>query len=507
MAVADKLGVPVSKQGRDRMDVRNPVTGEIIGSIPITPPEEVAAVIARARVAQRTWGALSVRERGALLRRWADLLWENQEEGMQIIRRETGKPDSGAFLELMALDGVVNYYYHEAPKILKPKARRTLFPFVHFAKVFYKPHGVVGIISPWNYPFLLPFMDLVPALFAGNTIVMKPSEVTPFSAEFGVEMMYRAGIPRDVIQIVHGDGRTGAAVVEDVDYIGFTGSTATGRKVALKAAERLIPYSLELGGKDPSIVLRDAQLDMAAAGLLRGAFENAGQVCISVERAYVEEAIYDRFLERLLYYASLFNFGPGDGMDVHMGSLTNLREVERTEAHIQDALDKGARVIFGGKRRPDLGPLFFEPTILVDVDHSMDVMREETFGPLLPIMQVRSADEAVQLANDSPYGLSASIFTTNYARGEQLARQIDTGDVSINRTQMVVGTPALPSGGQRESGIGRRNGPEGLLKYVTTQSILIDTMLGQKPELSLADPLTLKIVLILRALRRYLPFI
>ena len=247
---------------------------------------------------------------------------------------------------------------------------------------------------------------------------------------------------------------------------------------------------------------------MAAAGLLRGAFENAGQVCISVERAYVEEAIYDRFLDRVMFYANQLHLGAGDGMDVHVGSMTNQRELERTEAHVQDAVNKGARILYGGKRRPDLGALFFEPTVLVDVDHSMDVMREETFGPVLPIMKVRSADEAVRgLANDLQYGLSASIFSMDYARAEQLALQIDTGDVSINRTQMVVGTPSLPSGGQRESGLGRRNGPEGLLKYVTTQSILIDNMLGQKPSLSLADPVTLRAVLILRVLRRFLPFL
>ena len=226
------------------MNVRNPISGEIIGSIPMATSLEVAQAVERARVAQRTWGALSVRERGSLLRRWADLLWDNQEEGIQVIRRETGKPDAGAFIELMALDGVVSYH-KEAPRILKPRSRKTLFPLCS-AKVYYKPYGVVGIISPWNYPFLLPFMDLVPALFAGNTVVMKPSEITPFSAEFGVEMMYRAGIPRDVIQIVHGDGRAGATLVEQVDFVAFTGSTATGRKIAQKAAERLIPYTLEL---------------------------------------------------------------------------------------------------------------------------------------------------------------------------------------------------------------------------------------------------------------------
>ncbi|MCS6836760.1 MAG: succinic semialdehyde dehydrogenase [Anaerolineae bacterium] len=500
----------VNKNGaapREMLNVKNPLTLEVIGQIPVTSPQEVEDAAERARFAQRAWAALTIQERAKLLQNWGDLLWERQEEAIKVIRRETGKPDSGAFLELLVVDSVITYYAQNAARILAPKSRKTQFPIIQTAKVYYKPRGVVGIISPWNYPFLLPFMDLIPAMIAGNTILLKPSEVTPFSAEYGVELMVEAGIPRDVIQVLHGDGRTGAAVVDHVDFVAFTGSTEVGRIVAKRCAERLIPYSMELGGKDASIVLADADLDMTATGLLRGAMENAGQVCISVERAYVEEAIYEPLVERICYYAAQMNVGPGDGMDVHMGSMTNTVELERTEAHIADAVAKGARVIVGGKRRPDLGPLFFEPTVLVDVDHSMDIMREETFGPVLPIMKVSSVDEAVRLANDSQYGLSASIFTRDLKRGEQIALRLDTGDVSINRTQMAVGTPSLPTGGQRASGVGRRNGPEGIIKYCSTQAILIDTMIGQKPELSLADPLTLNLVKTLRVVRRFLPFI
>jgi len=500
----------VNKNGaapREMLNVKNPLTLEVIGQIPVTSPQEVEDAAERARFAQRAWAALTIQERAKLLQNWGDLLWERQEEAIRVIRRETGKPDSGAFLELLVVDSVITYYAQNAARILSPKSRKTQFPIVQTAKVYYKPRGVVGIISPWNYPFLLPFMDLIPAMIAGNTILLKPSEVTPFSAEYGVELMIEAGIPRDVIQVLHGDGRTGAAVVDNVDYVGFTGSTEVGRIVAKRCAERLIPYSMELGGKDASIVLADADLDMTATGLLRGAMENAGQVCISVERAYVEEAIYEPLIERIRHYAAQMKVGPGDGMDVHMGSMTNTVELERTEAHVADALAKGAQVIVGGKRRPDLGPLFFEPTVLIDVDHSMDIMREETFGPVLPIMKVSSVDEAVRLANDSQYGLSASIFTRDLKRGEQIALRLDTGDVSINRTQMAVGTPSLPTGGQRASGVGRRNGPEGIVKYCATQAILIDSMIGQKPELSLADPLTLNLVKALRVVRRFLPFI
>lgn len=489
------------------LTVKNPVTSEHIGKIPVQTAEEVRQAVNRARQAQPAWEALGVKGRAKLLRAWGDLLWSRQQELIAIIRRETGKPDGGALLEAIGTDNVINYYYHNAPKFLKPESRQSLFPYIHRAKVHYKARGVVGIISPWNYPFFLPFMDLLPALFAGNTVVIKPSEITPYSVEFGVKLMHEVGIPQGVIQAVYGDGRTGSALVDYVDFVAFTGSTATGRKVAMRCAERLIPCTMELGGKDPSIVLNDANLDLTATGLLRGAFENAGQVCISVERVYVESGIYEPLIARMLHYAKQFNVGHGDGLNVHMGSMTNLRELERTEAHIADAVQKGARVLWGGKRRPDLGELFFEPTILVDVTHDMDIMREETFGPILPIMRIESHDEAIRLANDTPYGLSASIFSTNLALAEKLALKIDSGDVSINRTQFAVGTPSLPTGGQRESGLGRRNGKEGLMKYVTSQAILIDNQLGQKPDLSLADPLSLKVMLFLRRIRRYITWI
>lgn len=487
--------------------VKNPISDTVIGHIPITSPEEVAAAAERARFAQRIWAARPIKERAALLRDWGDLLWEDQENAIRVIRRETGKPDGGAFIEMVGTDNVVDYYVKNAASILRPQKRKTLFPVVHRGTVHYKPHGVVGIISPWNYPFLLPFMDIIPALIAGNTVLLKPSEITPFSAQYGVDKMHEAGIPRDVIQLVQGDGSTGAALVEHVDYIGFTGSTATGRKVARRAAERLIPYSMELGGKDPSLILADADLEITASSLLRSAFENAGQVCISIERAYVEAPIYDALIERIQHYAQQLNVGAGDGMDVHVGSMTNIRELERTEEHIKDALANGARLLYGGKRRPDLGPLFYEPTVLVDVNHDMLVMREETFGPILPIMKVRDVDEAVRFANDSEYGLSASIFSRDLKRAEHIALRIDSGDVSINRPQFVVGTPSLPMGGQRDSGVGRRNGPEGLLKYVHTQSILSDNLFAQKPELSLADPLSVRILFALRKLRRHIPFL
>lgn len=486
----------------ERIDVKNPITGELIGSVPVDDRDEVDAVVERARAAHTAWAGLSVRERGQILRRWQTLLWDNEENLIHTIRTETGKTHGGAYQEIAGLDNAIEYYVRRAPGLLSPQGRRTAVPLIQRARVYYKPRGVVGVISPWNYPLLLAFVDIIPALIAGNAVVLKPSEVTPFTAQAVVDLMYKVGIPHDIMQIVNGMGETGAALIDVVDYVMFTGSTATGRKVAVRAAERLIPYSLELGGKDPLIVLNDADLDKAAAGALAGGMENAGQACVSTERVYVESAVYEEFIVRLLQHANRLTVG------VEMGSLTNEREILRVEEHIADALAKGARVIFGGKRRPDLGKQFFEPTILVDVDHSMRLMREETFGPVLAVMRVSSANEAVRLANDSDYGLSACIYTRDLNRAHSLARQIDTGDVSINRPLWIWSTADAPMGGQKQSGIGRRNGPEGLMRFVTPQTVMVDyvpSVLGQ--DVVHLTPRLRRMVWLRRLLRPFIPFV
>ncbi len=490
-----------------QISVKNPVSGELIGSVPVTTPAEVEQAVQRARAAQPAWEQLGVKRRARLLRDWADAVLKDQANLMQIIRRETGKNDSGAFVELAVLDNITNYYAHIAPHLLRPQTRRASFPLIHRARVYYRPYGVAGFITPWNYPYLNGLGDLVPALIAGNAAVLKPSEITPYTALYAVEMMVKVGVPREVVQVVTGDGQTGAALIDYVDTIALTGSTATGRKVAARAAERLIPYSLELGGKDPLIVLNDARLEEAVAGTLRSALENAGQACVSVERVYVEAGIYDAFIRRISQRVQEVTIGSGSGFSVCMGCMTNEREVLRTEEHIRDAVAKGAKVLYGGQRRPDLGALFFEPTILIDVDHSMKVMTEETFGPVVPIMRVRDADEAIRLANDSDYGLSASIYTGDLRRGEQLAQRIESGDVAINRPQMVFGTPSLPMGGVKQSGVGRRNGPEGLLRFVRPQSILVDTLIGATRQLTFTDPVLLNAFKIMRVVRRVLPFV
>ncbi len=508
MVTLEKQTAPDGTSNQQQIPVKNPVTGQIIGSIPIISAAEVRQAVDRARAAQPAWEARGVKERATLIRRWSDMLWDDQKNAIAVIRRETGKTQLGAWEEVAAIDTVVSYYTKHAARFLRPQTRRSAVPVRHKARLYYKAYGVAGFITPWNFPLLLAFMDLVAALFAGNTVLLKPSEITPFTALYTVELMYKAGIPKDVVQVVTGGGSTGSALADVVDYISFTGSTATGKKIAVQAAERLIPCSLELGGKDPMIVLNDADVDIAATETLIGAAgENAGQACISTERVYVEDGIYDKYIDRIKYYANQLKIGSGDGLDVHIGSLTNERELLRAEAQVQDAVVKGAQLIYGGKRRPEIGPLFYEPAILTNVNHTMGVMQDETFGPIVPIMRVKDADEAIRLANDSEYGLSAAILTKDLRRGEQLATRIHSGDVHINTTHWIFGTPGLPMGGVKNSGMGRRNGPEGLLRFVKTQSVVIDNLMMQKPTLARVDGLMLKGALLLRRLRRALPFL
>jgi succinate-semialdehyde dehydrogenase / glutarate-semialdehyde dehydrogenase len=508
MAVADRPSSPNGVAPHNpTITVKNPVTGAIIGEIEKTPREQVEAAVKRARNAQRIWQQMGVRERCRLLMKFADLLWKHQREMMNTIRAETGKNDMDAFGEIVGVDNIIVWLNHHAARILSVERRPAVFPFVQWGKVYHKPVGVVGFITPWNYPLLLVFCDVIPALVAGNSVVIKPSEYTPYTTLYVADLMTQAGIPPEVVQVVTGDGVTGDALIDYVDYIHFTGSTPVGKKIAVRAAERLIPYGLELGGKNPMIVLRDADLDFAAAGMLVGAFENQGQACLCVDRVYVEEPIYDAYLEKVKAYAQKLNIGTGGGLETHLGSLTRDAELERAEHQVADALAKGAKLLYGGKRRPELGPRFYEPAILADTDHSMAVMRDESFGPVVGIMRVKNEAEAVALANDSEFGLSGVIFTRDLQRGEHLATQIDSGDVGVNRALLTSGAPALPWGGQKNSGVGRRNGPEGLLRFTRTQTVLVDTLIGSEPGVGLLTPRVDAVIRAVRILRRFIPFI
>lgn len=492
---------------RDLITVTNPITGATVGQIDIMTADEVRTAVGRARYAQKLWAARTFDNRLQILRRFQHLLLQNQQQIIRIVREETGKAASEGFAEVIDLDLLISWLAGYARGVLSRKRRKALFPLIQSAHVYYKPRGVVGIISPWNYPLALPFMDAIPALLAGNAVVLKPSEMTPFTSLYCADLLHQAGVPQEIMQVVTGDGSTGAALIDYVDYIGFTGSTATGRKVAMKAAERLIPCTLELGGKDAMIVLRDADIELAASGVVAGAMQNTGQMCVSIERVYVEAPLYEKFVERVVYYVSQLKIGSEDHKEIYIGSMTNERELLRVEAHIRDAVERGARLMWGGSRRPDLGPLFIEPAVLADVTPEMLVMQEETFGPLIPIMKVESADEAVRLTNESEYGLSSSVFTRDLKKGVHVGLQLNTGDVSVNRTSaVVIASQSLPWGGQKNSGIGRRNGPEGLLRFVTTQSILVDRRLDNMPSFMITDTLTLSAIEVIRRIRRVFPY-
>ena len=346
--------------------------------------------------------------------------------------------------------------------------------------VTYRPLGVIGIITPWNGPFILALNPSVQALMAGNTVVLKPSEVTPLSAELVARLFERAGLPAGVFNVVHGGGATGAAVIEaGVDKVSFTGSVMTGRKIAEACAKKLIGCTLELGGKDPMIVCADADLERAAGGAVFGSFMNAGQFCCGTERVYVVETVADEFTRRVVEKTRALRLGPGDEFDI--GPMIWPRQIEIVERHVADAVKKGAKILTGGRRAEGKRGLFFEPTVIVDVTHEMEIMREETFGPVLALARVTSEDEAIRLANDSSYGLSATVWTRDSAKGLELAKRVHSGSVCVNDTSITYGVPEAPFGGRKWSGLGQTNGEVGLKGFCFAQPVLIDRI-GRKAE-------------------------
>jgi acyl-CoA reductase-like NAD-dependent aldehyde dehydrogenase len=479
MAVVEPL--PDVPGQRRRLRLRSPATLEEIGEIEIHTAGDVRAAVESARKAQAQWAEASFEERGRVLRRAVRLLLERQDAYVATIARETGKPEFEALsAEILAACDALEFWAKRARKLL---AERTVPLHLMKSKklrLVYRPLGVVGIITPWNFPFILALNPAAQALMAGNAVVLKPSEVTPHAGRLVEELFRAAGLPDGVLQCLTGDGETGAALVEaGVDKISFTGSVRTGRKVAEACGRQLIPCTLELGGKDPMVVCADADLERAAAGAVYGAFANAGQVCVSTERVYVVDAVADEFVRRVVELTGRLRQGTGGEADV--GPLIWPHQLEVVERHVEDARRRGARVRTGGRRNPSYPGLFYEPTVLTDVDHEMLVMREESFGPLMPVMRVRDEAEALRLANDSPYGLNANVWTRDKRRGVELARQIQSGCAVVNDCMITYGIPESPFGGVRESGIGRVNGELGLKGYCSVQSIVVDRF-GSKSE-------------------------
>ncbi|MEN8159749.1 MAG: aldehyde dehydrogenase family protein [Myxococcota bacterium] len=463
------------------MRLSSPATLEPLGDIDVATAADVAQAAQRARKAQPEWAATSFRERRRMLERALRLLLEHQDEFLKVILDETGKPlEEAQATEILGACDALQFYAKRAERILADRTVPLHLMKSKRLRISYRPLGVVGIITPWNVPFLLALNPTIQALVAGNAVLLKPSEITPCSGQLVERLLREAGCPEGVFQLLLGDGETGAALVEaGVDKISFTGSVATGRRVAEACARQLIPCTLELGGKDPMIVCRDADLERSAAGAVFGAFANAGQVCISTERVYVVDEVADEFTRKVLEHTAQLRQGPEGEADV--GAIIHAPQLDVIEEHLEDAKQRGAKVLTGGRRNPNWPGLYFEPTVLTDVNHEMQIMREETFGPVLPIMRVRDEAEALQLANDTTFGLNASVWTKDKRRGVELAKSVQAGSAVVNDCLVTYAIPESPFGGRRDSGIGQVNGEAGLKGYCHAQSIVIDRF-GAKRE-------------------------
>ena len=477
-------------EGRETKAVTSPLNGEVIGEVPLGTADDVTAAVAECRRVQRRWAQTSIKDRAAVLLRYHDLVLDHQEELLDLIQAENGKARVWAFEEIMDQAITARYYARLAPRALKPKARLSAAPGLIRTREHHVPKGVVGIISPWNYPLVLAVSDALAALVAGNGIVIKPDSQTPFTALRAFELLEEAGLPEGLVQIITGPGtQVGKAIIDQTDYVMFTGSTATGRTVASQAADRLIGFSAELGGKNPMVITADVDLDRAVEGATFGCFANTGQLCISIERIYVDQSIAGAFTNRLAARVSSLTLGAQQEYGPEVGALASAAQLEKVTAHVADAVAKGAQVVAGGNARPDVGPFFHEPTVLTDVTPEMDLHREETFGPVVAVYPYATIDDAVDAANDTEYGLNASVYSGDLKAGRRIAERILAGTVNVNDGYSSAwATLDAPMGGMKASGVGRRHAKEGLLKYTEPQTIAVRSALAEKLQKPGTDP-------------------
>jgi acyl-CoA reductase-like NAD-dependent aldehyde dehydrogenase len=458
----------------------NPATGEILRELECASDGDVHAAVAKARASQPSWQALSVENRVAVLRRFQGLLQEDKSAVSALITQEAGKPYVEALLtEVMVVLDAARFLIDNAYGFLReqPVPHGNAAMKMKAGRILREPHGVIAIVSPWNYPFSIPAVETLAALVTGNAVVLKPSEFTSLVALRLQSLLHAAGVPEAVFQVVVGDGATGAALLNsDINKIIFTGSVPTGKRIALAAAARLLPVVLELGGKDPMLVLDDADLGVASSAAVWGAFVNAGQACLSVERCYVHRSLYPKFLELCVTKTSRLRVGNGLDPQTDVGPMIHARQLQIVESQVEEARAAGASVLAGGTRLPELGPNFYAPTVLADVTHAMRIMREETFGPVLSVAPFESDDEAVGLANDSEFGLAASVWTRNAKRGERIARRIQAGTVMVNDVISCFGISEAPHGGVKSSGIGRAHGQFGLEEMVRVKYLDVDRL-------------------------------
>ncbi|MHB9285462.1 succinic semialdehyde dehydrogenase [Halobacteriales archaeon Cl-PHB] len=494
---ADREGLPVAA----------PFSGETVGSVPAGTSADVEAAFERAREAQRDWADRSLADRAAVLSTLADEVLANQGDLLDLVQLEAGKARYDAFEEVLDVVASADHYADRAEHYLGTERRGGALPLVTKTTVAHHAHGVVGIISPWNYPLTLAVSDALPALLAGNAVVLKPAEEAPFTALQARELLVDAGLPADCFQVVTGEGSTvGPPLVEAADYVGFTGGTETGRTVAAQAAESLTPHSLELGGKNPMVVLDDADLEKSVTGALRGCFASAGQLCISFERIYVEEPVFAEFRDRFVRRTRGLTLGTGFDYDADVGSLISERHLETVSDHLDDAVEAGADLLTGGRHRPDVGPNFFEPSVLTAVPEGADLSDEETFGPVVRVEPVADEAEAIERANDTDYGLNASVWTSDTERGARVAGQIRSGTVGVNDPYVATwGSIGAPMGGMGKSGMGRRHGREGIEKYTESQTVAVQRGHPLAPPAGVSKGLVAGLATGYLRLRRWLP--
>ncbi len=478
-----RLARHVVASGEGRIEVRSPLDLESIGEVPRSAPKDVARAAERARVVQEDWALRTFDERGAIFLRFHDRLLERQDEILDLVQLESGKARLHAYEEVADTAIVARFYALHAARFLAPAARKGAVPGLTQTWEYRHPKGVVGIIAPWNYPLSMGVTDAIPALLAGNAVVEKPDSQTPFSTLWALDLLHECGLPEGLWGVVCGAGsQLGPALFDASDFVQFTGSTATGRHVAKAAGERLIGCSLELGGKNPMLVLVDADLDAAVAGAVRGCFASAGQLCVSTERIYVHESIYPRFLADFAAATRALRLGTRLDWSYDVGSLASAEQLARVEAHVADAAAKGARIEAGGRRRRDLGPYVYEPTVLSGVTPEMELHSEETFGPVVAVYPVASNQEAIVRSNDSPYGLNASIWSRDTELARRMATRLQAGTVTINETYVAGwASTEAPMGGFKDSGLGRRHGAEGILKYTEGQNVTVQRGLPIAP--------------------------
>ncbi len=471
--VADLLPLAVSSPGAEKLETRSPFTEEVLGEVPMATVEDVEHAISAARRAQKEWNERPIHERAKIIMRLHDLVLSQQEEVLDLIQLEGGKARGHAFEEVADVAITARHFARRAHEYLSVTHHKGLLPMLFRTEEHLHPKGVIGIISPWNYPLTLVVTDALAALMAGNAVVLKPDSETPLIALWGARLFKQAGLPDGLFQIVVGPGRTiGTALIERADYICFTGSTATGRRIAEQCGHRLIGCSLELGGKNGMYVADDVHVDVAAEGAVRACYANAGQLCVSIERIVLHEKIADEFIEIFTNRVRALSMGPALDFSTSIGSLINQSQLDTITEHVDDAVAKGATVLVGGKARPDLGPYFYEPTLLEGVTPEALCYRDETFGPVVAVYRVSSDEEAIEFINNTDYGLNASVWTSDDDRGRDIGRRIMAGTVNVNEGYVAAwASVGSPMGGMKDSGLARRHGKDGIRKYCEPQTI------------------------------------